>query len=165
MKLVRTLSLVAVVAALSACAVTGRRPTESAASDTAEPPAPSSSAVADASPTQAAEPETITIDELTNDPEAYDGRDVVLTAVAVSEVAPSAWLVAGTEDSDATVLMLNNALHPVAITAGESLEIHGTIERYTDPASMTEEVGALPDMFARAFAPYQGSESWWPPSS
>jgi hypothetical protein len=54
--------------------------------------------------------------------------------------------------------MLNNALHPVAITAGESFEIHGTIERYTDPASMTEEVGALPDMFARAFTPYQGFE-------
>ena len=99
----------------------------------------------------------VTVDELIADGAAYDGREVILTATAEREVSPSAWLVGADAKSDKAVLMLNNSLRPVSIERGEKFEIHARVEKYVDPASMTKEVGALPDMYNDAFTTYEGS--------
>ena len=99
----------------------------------------------------------VTVDELIADAAAYDGREVILTATAEREVAPSAWLVGGGATADETVLMLDNALRPISIERGASFEIHARVEKYVDPASMADEVGALPDMYNDAFTTYEGS--------
>ena len=104
-----------------------------------------------------AAPEAVTIDELVADPQAYGGHELIVTATAVREVAPSAWLVGGDTTADSTVLMLDNDLHPVVVGKGDTFEIHARVERFDDPESMTETVGALPDMYSPALAGYNGS--------
>jgi hypothetical protein len=99
----------------------------------------------------------VTVDELIADAAAYDGREVILTATAEREIAPSAWLMGGDATADETVLMLNNALRPVVIERGEPFEIHARVEKYVDPASMSKEVGGLPDMYNDTFTTYEGS--------
>jgi hypothetical protein len=99
----------------------------------------------------------VTVDELIADPQAYAGHEVIFTATAVREVAPSAWLVGAEKTAGSTVLMLDNDLHPVSIGKGETFEIHATVEHFDDPESMSNEVGALPDMFDQALATYQGT--------
>jgi len=143
---------------LGACAATPRG-SAAAASPT---PAASGSATAVASEPAAsaspeASPEAVTVDELIADPQQYAGHELIFTATTVREVAPSAWLVGAENTADSTVLMLDNDLHPVAIGKGETFEIHATVEQFDDPESMSDEVGALPDMFDQALATYQGS--------
>ncbi len=155
MRLVRGLTLVSIVALLGACA----SGTPGASSTTGSPsPTASSSAAADASqPETSAAAEAVTIDELVADPGAYAGREVIVTAMTVKEVAPSAWLVGAERASGSTVLMLDNDLHPVAVAKGDTFEIHATVRRFDDPESMTNEVGALPDMYSPALSGYEGS--------
>jgi hypothetical protein len=99
----------------------------------------------------------VTVDELIADPAAYDGREVILTATTVEEVAPSAWLVGAESTTGLTVLMLDNDLRPVAINAGQTFEIRATVTGFVDPESMSAEVGALPNMYSPALESYQGS--------
>ncbi len=158
MRLVRTLAILSIVALLGACAATPRG-SAAAASPT---PAASGSATAVASEPAAsaspeASPEAVTVDELIADPQQYAGHELIFTATTVREVAPSAWLVGAENTADSTVLMLDNDLHPVEIGKGETFEIHATVEQFDDPESMSDEVGALPDMFDQALATYQGS--------
>lgn len=154
MRLVRTLGLLSVVALLGACAATPGR-TSAQASPT--PPASSTSAAVGSEPAASSAPEAVTFDELVADPQAYEGREVILTATTVREVAPSAWLVGARPAADATLLMLENDLHPVAIGKGDTFEIHATVEHFTDPDSMSEQVGALPDMYTQALTGYEDS--------
>ena len=42
-------------------------------------------------------------------------------------------------------------------TAQASKPSRATVEHFDDPESMSNEVGALPDMFDQALATYQGS--------
>jgi hypothetical protein len=150
MRLTRTFALLTVVMALAACAAT---PRGTATTMTASPSAGASRKAAVAT----GEPAAVTIDQLVADPQAYAGQKVIVTATAVREIAPSAWLVGAEEGADSTVLMLNNDLHPVMIGAGDTFEIDATVEQFNDPASMSDEVGALPDMYNSAFSGYQGS--------
>jgi len=158
MRLVRTLAILSIVALLGACAAAPRG-SAAAASPT---PAASSSATSVASEPAAsaspeASPEAVTVDELIADPQQYVGHELIFTATTVREVAPSAWLVGAENTAGSTVLMLDNDLHPVEIGKGETFEIHATVEQFDDPESMSDEVGALPDMFDQALATYQGS--------
>ena len=158
MRLVRTLAILSIVALLGACAAAPRG-SAAAASPT---PAASGSATAvgsepAASASPEASPEAVTVDELIADPQQYAGHELIFTATTVREVAPSAWLVGAENTADSTVLMLDNDLHPVEIGKGETFEIHATVEQFDDPESMSDEVGALPDMFDQALATYQGS--------
>ena len=155
----RTITLLTIAVLLGACtslggrAITSPTPTPRPSSSARATPRPSASGEVGAS----AAPEMVTVDELIADPAAYDGREVILTATAEREVAPSAWLVGGDATADRTVLMLDNALRPVVIERGESFEIHARVQKYVDPASMSKEVGALPDMYNDAFTTYEGS--------
>lgn len=152
--MVHGLTLLSIVGLLGACAATA-----GSASATAPPsPSASSSAAAVASqPESSAAPEAVTVDELIADPAAYNGREVILTATTVEEVAPSAWLMGAESTTGLTVLMLDNELHPVAIDKGETFEIHATVLGFDDPESMSAEVGALPDMYTPAPTGYEGS--------
>jgi hypothetical protein len=154
MRLVRTLAILSIVALLGACAAA---PRASSATASPAPTASSSAAAVGSEPAASASPEAVTVDELIADPQAYAGREVILTATAVREVAPSAWLVGAEIAADSTVLMLDNDLHPVSIGEGETFEIHATVEHFDDPDAMSNEVGALPDMYDQALATYQGS--------
>jgi hypothetical protein len=160
----RTLTLLTIAVLLGACASLGGRavtsptPTPRPSSSARSTPKPSASGeAAEGSAGASPEPEMVTIDELTGDASAYAGREVILTATAEREVSPSAWLVGGNATADKTVLMLDNSLHPVTIASGKAFEIHARVEKYVDPASMTNEVGGLPDMYNKAFTTYEGS--------
>jgi hypothetical protein len=160
----RTLTLLTIAVLLGACTSLGGRavasptPTPRPSSSARSTPKPSASGdVAEGSPGASPEPETVTVDDLIADAAAYDGREVVLTATAEREVSPSAWLVGGDATADETVLMLDNSLHPVGIERGKTFDIHARVEKYVDPASMTKEVGGLPDMYNDAFTTYEGS--------
>ena len=147
MRLLPTLALLGAVALLGACAAT---PGESAATASSSPPASSANPAS-------GEPEAVTVDQLISDPQAYAGREVILTATAVREVAPSAWLVGPDAGAGSTVLMLDNDLHPEAIGEGETFEIHASVQQFADPESMSKQVGALPNMYGPALTDYQGS--------
>jgi hypothetical protein len=160
MRRVPTITLLIIVALLAACSATGgasRTPSATRSPAASASPTPSNSGDAAASePEATGPPETVTVDELVADPGAYEGHDVVLTAAAVKEVAASAWLVGPDPSSTSTILMLDNDLHPVVINAGDTFEIQGRIEKFTDPESMTKEVGGLPDMYSAALTTYEG---------
>ena len=145
MKLLPILALLGAVALLGACAATESGPTASSS-----PPASSANPAS-------GEPEAVTVDQLISDPQAYAGREVILTATAVRQVAPSAWLVGPDAGAGSTVLMLDNDLHPEAIGEGETFEIHASVQQFADPDSMSKQVGALPNMYGPALTDYQGS--------
>jgi hypothetical protein len=157
----RTLTLLTIAVLLGACTLGGRvmtSPTPRPSASARSTPKPSASGdVAENSTGASPEPKMVTIDELIADAGSFAGDEVVLTATAEREIAPSAWLVGGEATADATILMLDNAPRPVAIERGETFEIHARVEKYVDPASMTEEVGGLPDMYNDAFTNYEGS--------
>jgi hypothetical protein len=155
MKALSTLALLSIVALLGACAAVS--PGGSGGTTSPSPTASSPSVAVGTEPAASGAPAAVTIDELVADPQAYAGREVILTATAVREVAPSAWLVGGETTADSTVLMLDNDLHPVVVGKGDTFEIHARVERFDDAESMTETVGALPDMYSPALAGYQGS--------
>lgn len=154
MRLVRTLAILSIIVLLSACAAA---PRGSAAAASPTPEASGSAAAVGTEPAASASPEAVTVDELIADPAAYDGREVILTATTVEEVAPSAWLVGAESNTGLTILMLENDLHPVAIDKGETFEIHATVAGFDDPGSMSAEVGALPDMYSPSLTSYVGS--------
>ena len=145
MKLLPILAVLGAVALLGACAAT-----ESGATASSSPPASSANPAS-------GEPEAVTVDQLISDPQAYAGREVILTATAVRQVAPSAWLVGPDAGAGSTVLMLDNDLHPEAIGEGETFEIHASVQQFADPDSMSKQVGALPNMYGPALTDYQGS--------
>jgi hypothetical protein len=155
MKTLSILALLSIVALLGAC--TAVSPSGSGRATSPSPTASSPSVAVGSEPAASAAPEAVTIDELVADPQAYGGHEVIVTATAVREVAPSAWLIGGDTAADSTVLMLDNDLHPVVVGKGDTFEIHARVERFDDPESMTEAVGALPDMYSPALAGYQGS--------
>ena len=154
MRLVRGLTLLSIVGLLGACAATQG---SSSATGSPSPRASSSDVAAASQPETSAAPAAVTVDKLIADPAAYDGREVILTATTVEEVAPSAWLVGAESTTGLTVLMLDNELHPVAINTGQTFEIHARVTGFVAPESMSAEVGALPDMYSPALASYVGS--------
>lgn len=152
--MVRTMGVLTMVALLGACAAT---PGGTSAQASPTPAASSTSAAVGSEQAASAEPEAVTFEELVASPQAYEGREVILTATTVREIAPSAWLIGARPAADATLLMLENDLHPVAIGKGDTFEIHATVEHFTDPDSMSSKVGALPDMYGEALTGYQDS--------